>query len=133
MIEQGIVSLIQSNATVAALCPAGGFLAMLPANQALPSWTHATIGQTNGYTLQGPESLTMRRMQINCFGTTATEAMKLANAITKALDGYRGTLADPDATVVQANFADNVIDIFDADPRSYRRSLDFQIWFEQMK
>jgi hypothetical protein len=130
MIEQGLVALVTASAPVVALAPEGGFLAQLPENQPLPSWTFSFVTEAPLYTLQGREPLTMRRLQIDCYGATPAEAIALAAAINRVLDGYRGTLADPDATGVRGIFKSNQIDFFDDGARSYRRSLEYTVWFD---
>lgn len=130
-IEQGLVMLVQDNSDVQALCSAGGFLGQLPANQALPSWTHDTITQQTDYLLSGRDSLVVRRVQLDCYGNTAAEAIQLAAAIDAVLNGYRGTLSDPDSTVVAGCFQSNLIDFFDDASRTYRRLLEYMLWFQQ--
>lgn len=130
MIEQGIVALVTASVDVTAIAPVGGFLAQLPENQPLPSWSFSFVTELANYTLQGRDALTMRRLQIDCYGNTPTEAITLATAINRVLDGYRGALADPDATKVQGVFRSNLIDFFDDGARSFRRLLEYTVWFE---
>lgn len=130
MIEEGLVKLVQGNVSVAAIAVGGGgFLAELPKNQTLPSWTHMAVSEPGEYTLTGRQSLRKRRAQIDCFAADPDEAILLARAINLLLDGYRGTLTDADNTVVQGCFRSNVIDFFDDAPRTYRRMLEYEIWF----
>ena len=131
MIELGLVQSIQSDSTVAALAPVGGFFAQLPENQALPAWVYNTISESVDYLLAGPDSLVERRVQIDCYGTTAAEAIALAAAIDRLLTGWRGTLPDPDATRVAGLFRSNLIDFFDQSARTFRRLLEYSVWFYQ--
>jgi hypothetical protein len=131
MIEQGVVMLIQSDAAVKAIAAQGGFLATLPSDYQLPSWTYLLVSDVTDYVLTGPSKLSSRRVQFDCYGTQPADIILLGNAIDKLLNGYRGTLPDPDATVVQGIFHLNSLDFFDVDSRTYRRSLDYMIWFEQ--
>jgi hypothetical protein len=124
-LESGLVLLVQADATVLSLCKAGGYLAQLPPNSALPSWTQQTISEPVDYLLGGPDALGMRRVQIDCFGNAPADAVELASAIDKVLSGYAGTL--PDGTRVQGCFRDNKMDFFDSEARSYRRMLDYMI------
>ncbi|HEV8189442.1 MAG TPA: hypothetical protein VGP83_16935 [Pyrinomonadaceae bacterium] len=128
MIEQGFVELIQSNAAVKAIAAEGGFLAQLPSDLALPSWSYLVVSEVSGSLLSGPETLGSRRIQVDCYGATADDTLALAAAIDAVLDGYRGTLTDPDATFVQGIFHLNTIDIFDPDARSFRRMLEYFVW-----
>jgi hypothetical protein len=125
-LESGLVLLVQADATVLALCKAGGYFAQLPANSALPSWTQQTISDPVDYLLSGPDALGMRRIQIDCFGNAPADAVELASAIDKVLSGYKGNL--PDGTQVAGIFRDNKMDLFDNEARSYRRMLDYKIF-----
>jgi hypothetical protein len=71
------------------------------------------------------------RLQIDCYGDTAANAMALARAISQVLDGYQGTLADPDSTFVSAVVPDGGMDFFDDARRSYRRMLEYEILYAQ--
>lgn len=132
MIEQGLVKLLQGTPAVTAIAPVGGFLAQLPINQKLPSWTYRTISNPTDYELTGPVNLGMGRFQLDCYAdgdTGAAKVILLAKAIDAVLSGYHGTLTDPDATQVQGAFRSNLIDFFDDNARNYRRMLEYEIWF----
>lgn len=131
MIEQGLVGLIEGNAAVRAIAPTGGFLAELPKDYPLPSWTHKTVSQPTSATLTSFKGTKMRRWQIDCYGAAAADAINLAQAIDGVLDGFRGTLGDPDATYVDSCLQSDLIDFFDDASRSYRRMLEYEIWFVQ--
>jgi hypothetical protein len=132
MLEAGLVSTIQADPTVAALCPVGGFAMQLPPDQTLPSWRHVSISEQTDYLLSGPDSLRMRRIQIDCYGNTAAEAISLASAIDAVLSQLkRVTLPDSDATRVEGVFRSNLIDFFDDAARSYRRMVEYTVWYFQ--
>lgn len=131
MIEQGLISLVQGNAAVSAIAVSGGgYFAELPKDAALPSWTYAFISGVPGLTLASPENLTHARYQVDCYGAVAADAIRLARAIHSVLNGFRGTLTDPDSTKVQGCFQSNLIDFFDDASRTYRRLLEYQLWFD---
>src|SRR5258708_32764523 len=121
MIEQGFVGLVQGTSTVKAIATAGGFLAELPKDQGLPSWSYTTVADSADYVLAGPVDLGSWNVQIDCYGATREQAVLLAAAIDAVLNGYAGTLADPDQTVVQGIFRINKRDCFaDARPTAPR-------------
>jgi hypothetical protein len=129
MIEQGLQLLVQGNAAVVAIAAAGGgFTAQLPKNFPLPSWTQTLITDPTDYNMQGPVDLGNRTVQIDCYASTADDALSLAAAIDAVLSGYRGQLADDDAVFVQACFRTDQRDFFDGDPREYRRGLVYNIF-----
>lgn len=131
MIEQGIALLVTGDGTVTGIAPVGGFLSQLPNDQALPSWTYQFVSDIPGYSFQGENSLTARRLQIDCFATNGADVIRLADAIDKVLSAYKGTLTDADSTRVEGCFRTMRIDFFDADAQNYRRLLEYMIWFHQ--
>ena len=46
MIEQGFVQLVQDTSAVKAIATSGGFLAELPKDQVLPSWSYTTVADS---------------------------------------------------------------------------------------
>jgi hypothetical protein len=132
MIDEGLVALVQANAGVLAIAPSGGFLSELqPKDHALPSWTQKTISNPQHNTLTSFTGLTMRRWQVDCYANAGADAIGLARAIDTVLNGFRGVLADPDATYVDHCFRSDLIDFFDPAGRTYRRMLEYEIWFVQ--
>jgi hypothetical protein len=129
VIEEGIQKLVQADAAVAALCTAGGFMSTLPKGTALPSWAYTQVHSSSTPHLKGVDGLTGLQLQIDVFGSTALQAIRLAKAISNVLDGYSGTLADADATQVQECLGDGGHDFFDDAARTYRRMLEFSIWY----
>ncbi|MCU1326649.1 MAG: hypothetical protein JWN34_2019 [Bryobacterales bacterium] len=129
MIEEGIQKLVQTDSAVAALCTAGGFMATLPKGTALPSWSYTTIHGAATPHLRGIDGLTEWEVQIDVFGSSPLSTLRLAKAITRVLDGYSGTLTDADATQVQECFWTSQHDFFDDAARTYRRMLEFSIWY----
>jgi len=109
----------------------GGFFVELPKDQPLPSWTYLSAGQTSDTTLTSSKGLNRRRLQIDCYGTTAAEAITLGAEIDAVLNGYAGRLPDPDATFVSSCLSTDVMDFFDDARRSYRRMLEYEILFAQ--
>ncbi len=131
MIENGIVQLVQADAIVTSLCAAGGYYAQLPEDQRLPCWSYLFVSDVADYTLLGMVALTMRRLQVDCYGASGADAIGLADAIDRILSGYKGVLPDPENTVVQGCFRSNLIDFFDSSSRSFRRMLEYTLWFNQ--
>lgn len=128
MLEQGLVALVQGTPAVAAIAAAGGgFLAALPKDFTLPSWSYRVVSDPVDYILVGPSSLGSTRIQIDCYGANSADAILLAAAIDKVLTGYRGTLTDRDATRVQGCFRSNKLDFFDDQARNYRRMIEYVV------
>ena len=125
---------MQGTAAVAAIATSGGgFLLQLPKNliDAAPSWSYQVVSNNTDYTLAGKVSLGKARIQIDCFskrGSAGEDCILLAKAIDDVLSGYRGTLTDADATVVQGIFRSNSTDFFDDAGRTFRRMLEYEVW-----
>src|SRR5579862_967177 len=107
----------------------GGYFAELPEDYSLaaPAWTYRSVSQASNTTLTTSRGLAMRRLQIDCYAAAAADVIALADDIDKVLNGFQGTLPDPDATVVSSCFSSDVIDFFDDAPRSFRRMLEYEI------
>jgi len=131
MIEEGLAKLVQGNSAVAAIAATGGYLQMLPKDLKLPSWTHQVITEETDYTFLNVVDLRRRRVQIDCYANDPDDVVALANAIDAVLSGYHGTLADADSTIVQGVFQSTAIDFFDTASRSFRRALEYDVWFNQ--
>lgn len=136
MIEQALVTLVQGDTDVSAIASTGGFFAQLPKGQALPSWTYTNVAGPIDYTLTGSCRLGYRRIQIDCYGNTAADAISLAAAIDAVLNGYSGTVSTTSSpittlAVIKACFRVSLHDFFDPDSRTYRRMLEYELWFSQ--
>ena len=130
MLEAGIVSLVMADAGVLAITTTGGFLATLPKDETLPSWTHLTVSDAGPYALGGAHGFVTRRLQIDCYGSQRADAISLAKAIDAVLSGFRGSLSDDDSTVVYVCFrSDRMVFPFDDASRTYRRMLEFEIQY----
>ena len=137
MIEQGIVMLVQGDDAVKAMCAGGvgGYFATLPKDQAKPTWSYTNVSFVPNRTLRGRNQSTMRRLQVDVYGDPdggGADCITLAGAIASVLDGFAGALPDPEGTVVQAIFLDDLTDFFDDTARSYRRMLEFAVHFNDV-
>ncbi len=131
MIDIGLVMLV-NNGLSSPPSTIGGFFLQLPKNQPLPSWTYRGISQTPNTTLRSSTGLRQRRIQIDCYGSRlgdGSDAIELAASIDAVLNGYQGTLPDPDSTYVSSCFQSDVIDFFDDSLRTYRRMLEYELLF----
>jgi hypothetical protein len=116
---------------VAAIAATGGYLQVLPKDLELPSWTQQLITEETDYTLLDVVNLRQRRIQIDCYADDPDDCIALANAIDAVVNGYHGTLTDADSTVVQGIFQSTAFGFYDGASRSYRRTLEYDVWFDQ--
>ena len=132
MIEQGVVKLVQSSSAVKALTAGrGGWMAELPKDEILPSWSYRVVSQVSEYGLTSRPGLVMKRFEVNSYGNNGGEAVTLAHAIDGALGGYHGTLTDTDSTVVNVILQTDEMDFFDDARRSWRKMLEYEVYFFQ--
>ena len=134
MIEEGIIGLVAAGLAAASppIVVTGGSLATLPKGQALPSWTYQMVSGVPDRTLWNPKGgLVAGRIQIDCYGYSAADAVGLARAITGVLHGHRGTLPDADATYLDSAFWSDVHDPeWDEASRTWRRMIEFEISYQ---
>lgn len=136
MIEQALVTLVQGDAGVSGIAATGGYSIMIPKGTVLPTWSYTVISDKGGYTLAGADGLETVHVQIDCYGNTAAERILLAEAIDAVLDGYSGTIYDPSSpmsalAVIRGVFRLDKHDFFDFDSRTFRRLLEYELWFNQ--
>lgn len=129
MIEQGIVMLVQNDATVRSLCQNGGYWMSLPKDPNFPTWCYSVVSSVTEKTLDRQKLLCFERWQIDVYSTDGSDCMQLACAVDDVLDHYTGVLPDPDATLVQGVFRSDLIDFFDTTVRNYRRMLEYELHF----
>ncbi len=140
-VEEGLVKYIQNG--LAALnsppaAPPGGFFATLDKDTITPSvpqaWCYKGISsQPDDKTLTNETGWTEWRVQIDCHGYAAKDAINLARDIRKVLRGrYRGNLPDTDSTYVFGIFREpGAVDGYSDANRSFVRSLEYLIVYQQ--
>jgi hypothetical protein len=133
MIREGLVKLAQADAGVQAFCApsGGGFFGSLPKDQPLPSWSYSIISTVPSYTLGGRNPLTMVRWQVDLYAADPDSVVRFGAAFDKVFNGYSGLLPDTDVTVLQGAFLTDSMDYFDDLARTYRRMLEYEIYFNQ--
>ena len=127
MIEQGLVMKIQAESGYSTV---GGFAGQLPENLPAPVYFYKVISDQANTTLQSFKGFGSRMFQFDCFGAKAVDAQLLANAIDVVLNGFHGTLPDPDSTRVDSIFR---TDRMGPEPSSSSRNfwvmLEYKVWY----
>jgi hypothetical protein len=132
MIEQGLIALLLSDATVGPMVT--GAVRLLRAEQGDETQPHLVVFNTSSdycNTFDGPTALRMQRIQVSCYAPTAAGMVNLARAVHNLLDGYQGTLSDPNSTYVNGINPNQDVDVFDPDSQLFHRSTDYNVWFIQ--
>lgn len=125
MIEQGIVILVNSTLGIT-----GGYFLQVPPNTPFPSWAWEIFKEMPLPALQSPDGFRRAMFRVKCYGNPngdGADAMTLAYQITGVLNGYQGTLADPQSTKVSCCLQKGMLDRFDSTARNKMRQLDFEI------
>jgi len=72
----------------------------------------------------------MMRLQIDCYGNTGDQVIRLASAIDGVLQGFSGDLTDTDLTWINSCLSSDMQDFpIDPDARTFRRMLEYEIWY----
>jgi hypothetical protein len=138
MLEQGLVTLVQSDPVVASIATnGGGYHVQVPKDlltpDGPPTWSYMFVGGSADITLQAERGPRIRRLQIDTYGNSSgngADAITLSKAIDDVLNGFSGTLADPDNTGVLSCLAgEEPSDFFDEAGRTYRRMTEYDICF----
>lgn len=127
MIESAIRHILVNDATVKTLTTRI-FPVTIPQDPIYPLILYTKISGSRDHILQGPSGFAHPRFQIDAWDESYTGAKSLANAIRKALDGYRGTVLD---TRIGSCLIDSERDIYESEIKIYRVSQDYLIWCEE--
>lgn len=107
----------------------------LPKDSALPSWSYHFFGGAPISSLVTIGGLRFRHLQIDSFGSAdarGADCIFLSSAIDHVLHGYQGRLSDTNATYVDSiSLSDEPMDFFDDARRTYRRMMEYEVWFVQ--
>ena len=114
----------------------GIFPSLAPTSATLGYVTYIQIHADPIISMQGANKTQYARMRYNCFGSNYPNALALQWAVKNILNGYVGTLTDPDNTVIQSCFmVDETDGPIDADLKgqTYSRVIEFDIIFVDNK
>lgn len=98
----------------------------MPQGLATPNIVMFVVSGVPHYTMGGPSSYAMTRVQFDCRGRTAAEARSVANALRDRLSGFSGTFA---GFTFQGCFEQGQRTRFDRDPPAtwFTDSRDYTI------
>ena len=99
-----------------------------PQSAALPYITYQVISAFRQPTMLAPDNLPEKRIQIDAWGSTFSQAHAVAEAIRQAIDGFSGTMGSSPGTEVQGVFADTERTMYEPEPELHRVSRDYRIY-----
>ena len=102
----------------------------LPQGGQLPALVYGRISTRREHDLQGPDGAPRARMQLVCWAASPADAYRLADAVRRRLDGFRGSMGAGDVGAVQCG---GERDIEDPDGRRFGVALDFVIFFYEQQ
>lgn len=84
MMEKQLVQILAASPGV----PGNVHWGARPEGESLPGLVLNVISDQSGHTQEGPDGLSMSRVQVDVYATSFPEAKSAARAIRRALDGY---------------------------------------------
>lgn len=135
MIEDALFAIAKANAGVTALigtspCRAYPVLAPEPV-PAYPFVAYSIISETNTSAMGVDTGVLRRRVQMDCYDTTATGAATLAEAIKAAFKRYSGTVSySGGSTVIEDIYILGQTDLYDLEARKFKRAVDLDVVFD---
>jgi hypothetical protein len=120
MIELLFAALLQSSAPVAALCGKRIYPLLIPQDSPMPAVDYSFVGGSATATLT-TTGVQRYRVEVNCWGTTYSDAVTLRAAVIAALNGYLDT--NMSIQLIQPR------DFFDHELLQYRAMVEFYVYF----
>lgn len=129
--EQAIIARLLAAAGVAALVGARVYPGALPQGESLPAAICNLISAAPSYSDDGEDGIREDRIQIDCWGSTWTDAKKTARAVVAALSAFDGTAG---GIRIRYIVLDREQDLQEAGANAaaypFRTSLDFLITYD---
>jgi hypothetical protein len=135
MIETALRALLLASPGVSTLVGARVYMTILPPAVTYPAVTYQIVSGESHYSHQGPSDLGSPRVQVDCYAETDIGVLALRDAVMAALSGFKGHAGSP-PVIIQGVFRAMERDGYEgglarAGPRLWRKSIDFNVWFEE--
>jgi len=123
MIGSVIFDLLSKTAALTAVVPAAKITPVKRLQASLlPAITYQVVDCIPTDTKDGVSKLDRRRVSVNCWSLTYTQASTLAALVRSALDRYTGTNS---TVMVDKIIFDNLIELYEDEPQVYHHIVDF--------
>lgn len=126
--EEAIRALLLASSGVVSLCGDRIDFGANTQGAGYPRIVLWVIGDAEGHTLEGPDGLSVGRVQVDCYGVTYGAAKQVSRAVRALLDGYSGGEFQG---VFLAGTRDTREGGSNEAERPFRTSLDFITHFNQ--
>lgn len=119
--ETELIDRLEADSGIGAIADDRIYPDRLPNTPVLPALVWQQISGVRVYHLSGPSGRAEPRYQIDCWGSTKTQAKALSAAVRSSLSGFNGKLTTVRAVIK----LDNERDDYDETIKAYRVILDF--------
>lgn len=123
-LETGLVSELQNAPQIAGLIGTRVYPLVVPQDATLPAIAYQLITGRGIIAHDGPTSLSNKRIQLACVGSTYAAAADLANTVAAHFRGFKGQLGTGGPQVEFGEDANQVDGRPDENPSGYVRYLD---------
>lgn len=127
-IESGLYRHLSADAGVSALVGTRIHKGIATQNQTRPYITLFPVSNPKLRSLTGPSGLANPRIQIDSWGDTYASAKSVAEAVRKALDGFRGLMG---SVRVRGSILQTDRYLYDDGAKLHRFSADFTFWHDE--
>lgn len=133
MIATGLRTLLLGDSNITAIIGTRLYPIQLPQKPTLPALTYFRVSGEEQASNSGSQDYGWARFQIDAWAETFNEAETLANLVKERLHGFSGTVSNSDSPplswVFQGIFAMTMRDFYEPEPKQYRVSRDYMMWF----
>lgn len=135
--EEQFVTLLESQTPIIDVVGNRIYPVKLPQASPMPAMTYHVISAPRSYNQDGQTDLTPFLMQLDCWGETYGDAQSVRNAIVTAISGLIDQQIGSPAILFSAIFIQQERDGYasnldDSDSQLYRKSMDLQVWAQEI-
>ena len=126
--ETAVRAILAADGTVSGLVSSRIYPMKLPQGPTMPAITYSRVSGPRVQELSGPSGLAFPRVQVDSWASTYAGVKALADAVRKALDGYRDTIA---SIRIGGVIMDGEVDIYEPGVEEYRVTQDYIVWHDE--
>jgi hypothetical protein len=131
VIEDAIYTRLAAVSAVSSLVSTRIYPGLLPESPTYPAVVFRFLSEQTFPAMGADAGVTKRRLQVDCWATTATAAQQLGDAVTTALSRFQGTVSyTGGSTVIDDIYRDGVMDLYDGKARVHQRAVDFIVMYQ---
>jgi len=129
VIDEALVQILTGDGAVAALVMDRVYPIVTPQGAELPAVVYQRISGPRDETMDGPSGLASPRYQFSCIGRGYGEMVAVAEAVRRALDGFRGDVGGVHVdSILMLNEFREFVAATDEQADRWIAHLDFRVW-----